>query len=183
MQIKKKSIMLLLLVMTMTWSYGQNSAYVYQDSLYRQLKGYKVKIAAADSLTKMYSDEIKAEREKLTQKFNQLSSPYNVKQNESVEMLKGRMSALDVEKLNILVEEEKALNNKYTSYNALLEKQYKQDIQPYVDKVNAAIEEYAALNKLDYVWIADRLKPALAYINRGKDITSTIVGIVSKKIP
>ena len=163
-------------------TYGQSSAYVYQDSLYRQLKGYKVKLAVVDSLTKMYSDEIKAEREKLMQKFNQLTSSYNPKQSESIDALKGRMSALDLEKLNILLEEEKAMNNKYTSYNTLLEKQHKLEIQPYVDKVNAAIEEYAGINKLDYVWIADRLKPALAYINRGKDITSVIVGIVNKRI-
>jgi Skp family chaperone for outer membrane proteins len=105
-----------------------------------------------------------------------------VKQDELIEALKSRMTALDVEKLSILQEDDKALSNKYASYNKLLEKQHKQDIQPYLDKVNAAIADYARSNKIDYVWIVDQLKPALAYINQGKDITSTIVGIVNKKV-
>jgi hypothetical protein len=72
MQIKMKFMVFLLVLMATRVAYGQNSAYIYQDSLYKQLNGYSAKKLAIDSLTKVYSDEIKAEQNKLMQKFNQL---------------------------------------------------------------------------------------------------------------
>jgi Skp family chaperone for outer membrane proteins len=72
------------------------------------------------------------------------------------------------------------IDEKTKSYNDIVDKHYKEKVQPLLDKLNAEVAKYAVKNKLDMVFILEEIAPALAYINKGKDITPALIGLVKK---
>lgn len=161
---------------------AQQHAYVYKDSVFVQLKGYTAKNSAINSLKQAYTQEVQTERTKLQDKYAALAKPYNIAEGETIEQLKTRMSAQDSEKLNLLQEEDKLLETRIKSYNKQLETQFKQDIEPYINRVNSAMETYAKKNKVDYIWVMETVKEQLAYVNKSKNITGVIVEMVNKEL-
>lgn len=158
------------------------TAYVYRDSVYAQLVHYSSKSQALDSLQKVYIEEVQTERTKLQEKYKALATPYSIKDGETIEQLKARMSTQDQEKMYLLQEEDKLLETRIKSYNKLLEQQYIAQIEPYHKAVSTALEFYSQKNKLDYIFYMESLKGALAYVNKSKDVTTDIVKMVNNEL-
>lgn len=177
---KKKVLLCLLFLMAITTHAQQ--AYVYRDSILIAAKGYTAKKANLESLQKDYAKEIQEANAKNQEKLATLIKPYTPKEGETLEQIKPRMSAIDVEKLNLLQEENKLLETKVKSYNTQLEKQYARDIKPILDTIDAVIAAYAKKNKIDFVYSIEELQKTLVYVNKGKDITKIIKELVQKEV-
>lgn len=177
---RKQLVSLLVLLVFYTQAQAQNQAHVYRDSIFMQVKGYTQKSKALDSIKQVYTAEIQKEQIKVQEKYLALAKPYQVKENEALEQLKARMNAQDAEKLSLLQEEIKFLETRIKSYNKQLDDQYKVEIQPFINKINAAIATYATKNKIDYVWIMEDQMTKLAYINKKNNITRAIINLLNK---
>lgn len=155
--------------------YCQNCAYIHQDSILASLPNYKMNMIKIDSISKVYQNEIKTAKEEWNSKLADLLKPYNVKEKETIDIIKKRMTAIDTSKLSIMIDEDKLLNKRAQNYDLMLSTLYKSDVQPLLDKVNSAVETYAKTNKIDIVYILEQLRPALAYVDRRKNITKKII--------
>ena len=162
--------------------FSQNTVHIYKDSVFSQLKGYQTKSSFLDSLKNVYTSEVQSMRSKLKADFNDLLNFYQLREGETLEQLKIRMSEKDKEQVNLLQEREKELNIRLKSYNVLLEDKFKNDIEPYINLVNLALDSYEKKNKIDYIWVMEEVSNKLAYINKKKNITKEIVEIVNKKL-
>lgn len=160
--------------------YSQSNAYIRRDTLLKVMPGYVQKTEEFNALNKKYSEEIKADRERINQKVVELLSAYKPAAEETVESLLGRLSKPDASRYAMMEKEAALVDEKAESYNELLDMHYKQNIQPLLDKLNGEIEKYAVKNKIDMVFIFEEIAPSLAYINKGKDITPAMISIITK---
>ena len=165
---------------TITRLSAQGNAFIRQDTLLSVLPGYQAKLKSLDSLKTVFSDELKAEQQKLEQKISALITPYNPQANETSESLLARLSPADASRYSIIQKEAALIEEKKKSYNEILDNYYKQNVQPLISKLNATIEGYAIKNKYDMVFILEDIAPALAYVNKGKDITLAIIQLIKK---
>lgn len=160
--------------------YSQSNAYIRRDTLLKVMPGYVQKTEEFNALNKKYSEEIKADRERINQKVVELLSAYKPSAEETVESLLGRLSKPDASRYAMMEKEAALVDEKAEGYNELLDMHYKQNIQPLLDKLNGEIEKYAVKNKIDMVFIFEEIAPTLAYINKGKDITPAMISIITK---
>ena len=91
------------------------------------------------------------------------------------------MKPTDTLKLNLLLEEDKALAKKEETYNAIIKEEYQNKIQPLLDKLNIIIDQYASKQKLDAIYVLEQIQPAMVYINPKRIITNDIIEIVKKE--
>jgi Skp family chaperone for outer membrane proteins len=166
----------------LAYSAQAQQAYVYKDSVLVAAKGYIAKKASLDSVQKVYSEEVQAIRSKSQENYTALITPYAPKESETVEQLKARMSAIDAEKLTLLLEEGKLLETRIKSYNSQLDQQYTRDIKPIMDAIDNTIASYAKKNKLDFVYNMEELSKSLVYVNKGKNITGVILELVNQEL-
>jgi Skp family chaperone for outer membrane proteins len=150
------------------------------DSIFSALPNYKSNVVKIDSISKEYQKEIKTAKEQWESKFNSLLKPYDVKQNEDLALLKTRMTSVDTSRLSILIDEDKLIAKRAQNYDLMLKTMYDNDVQPLITKVSKTIEDYAKLNKIDVVYVIEQLNPAVAYIDRRKNITKKIIAKISK---
>lgn len=167
-------------VLFTSFIYAQNVSYVHLDSIFSALPNYKSNVMKIDSIGKEYQKEIKSTKEQWETKLNTLLKPYNVKQNEDINQIKARMSTIDTSKLSILIDEDKLISKRAQNYDLMLKTMYDSDVQPLVKKVTMTIEQYAKLNKIDVVYVIEQLSPAIAYIDKRKNITKKIIEKVIK---
>jgi Skp family chaperone for outer membrane proteins len=156
-------------------SNAQNMAYVHQDSILASLPTYEKNVKRLDSVTKAYQAEIKASKEKLDGKLAGILKSYNVKENEDLKTIKARMTPADTSSLSILIDEDKIITKRAKSYEQNIGEKYKKEVQPLLDKINKAIQDYAIKNKLDMVYIWEQIRPALAYLDPKKNVTKAII--------
>lgn len=154
---------------------SQSIAYLRVDTILQELPGYQKHIQENDSLKNYYSEEVKAENEKLTNRINNLFSKYNPREGESVDQIVARFSESDKTTFLLMQKETEMLEEKTKSYNQLLTLNYNENVQPLLDKLNLVVEECAQKNKLDMVFILEEVGPQLAYVNQKKDITVEII--------
>lgn len=173
-----KSILCVIIFFTSLFSNAQNVAYIHQDSILAALPSYKKNVTKLDSIGKAYQEEIKTAKEQWNQKLATLLKPYNVKENEDLNAIKLRMSSIDTTSLSILIDEDKIIGKRAQNFDNMINSMFKSDVQPLLDKVNKVIEDYAKKNKIDYVLVIEQIRPALAYIDRRKNITKHIVSRV-----
>lgn len=171
----KKNIILLILIARAMTGEAQMQAFIYSDSVFMQIKGYSEKKLALDSVKNAYIAEVQQLQKDQQDQYAVLLKPYNVQQNETPEQIMARLGAADKEKYQLLQEADKLLEKRIKTYNKLLEQQYETTVKPYIDRVNKAIEIYAKKNKIDYVWVMEKIGGQLAYFNKSKDITRIIV--------
>lgn len=158
--------------------FAQGNAYIRRDTLLQVLPGYTSQVNTFDSLKTAFGEELKMEQQKLEKKANALFAAYNPKSEESTEALLGRMSQVDISRYNLLQKESALLDERGKSYNQILETHYKQKVQPLIEKLNKVIETYALKNKYDMIFILEDIAPALAYVNKGKDVTLPIIQLI-----
>jgi Skp family chaperone for outer membrane proteins len=169
-----------LLIISITVLSAQGNGYLRRDTLLTELPGYTQAIKEFDDMKKMYNEEIKTDRERLNQKVMDLLKPYNTKEGETPESIIGRLSPADASRFSVMEKEAGLIDEKTKSYNDIIDKHYKEKVQPLLDKLNAEVEKYAVKNKLDMVFVLEEIAPALAYINKGRDITPAIIGLLKK---
>lgn len=174
-----KPIIYLLIFLTSLYAKAQNVAYIHQDSVLIALPKYKKNISKLDSIGKTYQDEIKMAKEQWNQKMATLLKPYNIKENEDIKTVKSRMSSIDTTSLSILLDEDKIIGKRAQNFDNMINSMFKSEVQPLLDRVNKAIEEYAKKNKIDYVLVIEQIRPALAYIDNRKNITKNIISKIS----
>lgn len=160
--------------------YAQNVSYVHLDSIFSAIPNYKSNVMKIDSIGKEYQKEIKSTKEQWESKLNTLLKPYNVKENEDINLIKSRMSTIDTSKLSILVDEDKLISKRAQNYDLMLKTMYDSDVKPLINKVTICIEQYAKLNKIDVVYVIEQLSPAIAYIDKRKNITKKIIEKIAK---
>jgi Skp family chaperone for outer membrane proteins len=160
--------------------FAQGNAYIRRDTLLTVLPGYTLKVSSFDSLKTAFSEELKIEQQKLEQKVNALFTSYSPKSNETTDVLIARLSQADASRYALLQKESVLLEERSKSYNEILQMNYSQNVQPLLTKLNKTIEQYAVKNKLDMVFILEDIAPALAYVNKGKDITGAVILLVTK---
>lgn len=170
----KKNILVLLCFISFV-SFSQNFAYIKQVEVLKALPNYEKNIIKADSLKKSFEADFKKSNEAFGNKLSDLLKKYNVQENETIDLIEARMSDLDKAKLDVLKKEEELLKKTEENYNLQLNDFYKNNIQNLLDKLNNEIEKYAKANKIDAVYIYENLRPALAFIETKKDITTEII--------
>ena len=161
-------------------TFAQGNAYIRRDTLLNVLPGYTSKVKSFDSLKTAFSEELKIDQQKLEQKVNALFTSYSPKSNETTAELIARLSPVDASRYALLQKESTLLEDRSKSYNEILQMNYSQNVQPLLAKLNKTIEQYAVKNRLDMVFILEDIAPALAYINKGKDITDSIILLFNK---
>ncbi len=178
----KNGILLSIAFLFMTFSalWAQGNAYVRRDTLLQELPGYTKALKEFEDMKKIYNEEIKADRDRLSQKLADLFAPYQFKTDEPIESILSRLNPSDKARFGVMEKEADLIDEKTKSYNEIVDKHYKEKVQPLLEKLNKEIENYAVKNKLDMVFILEEIAPALAYINKGRDITPAIIGLIKK---
>jgi Skp family chaperone for outer membrane proteins len=170
-----KKLLILTITLFTVFANAQSIAYVHQDSILAAMPNYSKNAARLDSITKSYQQDIKAAKDKLDQNLAGLLKSYNVKENEDLKTIKARMKAADTSSLSIMIDEDKIITKRAKSYEQIVSEKYKKDIQPSLDKINKAIQDYAVLNKLSMIYIWEQIRPALAYLDPKKNVTKAII--------
>jgi len=170
-----RKIILLMCVLCSLSMYSQKIGYLYSDSIMSAIPEYKIETSKLDSLKQSYSKEIVAKQTALQLQYNKITKPYTPKENETLQMIKKRMSAVDTLSLSMLEDEAVQVQKKKTSYDRILQTTYAQNIQPILDRVSATISKYAIQNNLTAVYSMEQLKTMLIYIDPKQNITGSII--------
>lgn len=177
----KKGFSILLLLVLCNFKVLAQNAYIQKETVLLAIPTYEVKLKNVSQQQQQYSNEIKQDRTNLQKKVNSLAGPYNPQAQEAFSQLKKRMKPTDTLKLNLLIEEDKALAKKEETYNAIIKEEYQNKIQPLLDKLNIIIDQYATKQKLDAIYVLEQIQPAIVYINPKRIITNDIIEIVKKE--
>lgn len=161
-------------------AYAQSIGYIHRDSVLNSVPGYKVNLTSLISSEKAYDKELKEANQALDQKFQSLVGSYKLTQGETVEVLKKRMKAKDTISLNLLMAEEKMLDQKARAYRAMLQDKQITEILPILDAVNREIVKYTKLNKYDAIYAIEAVGSQLVFVSDSKVITEPSIKIVSK---
>lgn len=169
-----KKVLLIFSLVGFLTATAQKNAYIEQTELLKSLKGYEENVKLVDSTKKVYSQEIQDAQKKLNDKFQALIKNYNVTDKDTDETLKAKLSEVDKSKFELYQEESKLIEKSTKNYDLMLQTLFNQKVQPLLDKLNKSIETYAKNNKIDMVFILENIQPALAYVDKSKNITSEI---------
>jgi Skp family chaperone for outer membrane proteins len=153
---------------------AQNTAFIYRDSILAVTPGYIPSIKKVDSLKRAYATEIDAANKEWETKVNKLLAAYNPKKDETIDVIKKRMTVADTTQFELLIKESSFISEKAKTYNQLYQQAFAKDVQSILNKVDAIISKYAQANKLDYVFMMEEIERSLAYMNKGKNITQPI---------
>jgi Skp family chaperone for outer membrane proteins len=170
-----KKIIILFVLFFASQLKAQNVAFVSQENILATMPKFKENTTRIDSLKKVYIAEINVAKEKISTAFQTLLTSYKVTEKETLEEVKKRMNATDVSKLELLIDEDKLIDKKAKNFEMVLNSDYAATVQPILDTINNTISSYAVKNKIDVVYILEQMKPALAYIDKKKDITQVII--------
>jgi Skp family chaperone for outer membrane proteins len=162
------------LIFTMSALKAQNTAFIYRDSILAVTPGYIPSIKKVDSLKRAYATEIDAANKEWETKVNALLATYSPKKDETIEIIKSRMTAADTTQFGLLVKESMFISEKAKTYNQLYQQAFAKDVQSILTKVDGIISKYAQANKLDYIFMMEEIERTLAYMNKGKNITQSI---------
>ena len=174
----KKTVLLSFLLICSLGISAQQVAYIYSDSILMAAPGYIEKQQELTTVHEKYVQELEMLQKELSEKFAQLVASYNAKENETIDDLKARMSPADVMRLDILLEEQTAIETKTKSYDNMLNFMYEQDVQPIETRVQQTINAYAVKNKIDMIYIIEKIQESLAYINEKRNITNEIIKLL-----
>jgi Skp family chaperone for outer membrane proteins len=151
-----------------------NIAYVEQNIILKKLEGFEKNTKEVDSLRQVYSKEIQENTTQLTEKINNLLKPYDIKQNEKVEQIKSKLNENDLAKFELYLKEDELIEKSRKNYELVIKSLYNEKVQPLLNRVNQTIENYAKSHGILIVLTLENISPAIAYINKGINITDEI---------
>ncbi len=149
-------------------------AYVEQNIILSNLKGYGVYTKEIDSLKQVFAKEIQESTAQLNEKMNTLLKNYQLNQNESIEQIKSKLKENDLSKFELYLKENELIEKSKINYELMLKATYDQKVQPLLNRVNQTIENYATSHGFLIVLTLENMSPAIAYINKGINITNEI---------
>lgn len=150
-------------------------AYVEETVLLKALTGYEQNTAAIDSLKTVYTKEIQEAQTQLNTKLETLLKPYNFTKEMTVEDMKAKLKENDKATFELYIKENELITKSTKNYDLMLKTIYEQKVQPSLNKLNTTIETYAKEKGIKVVYTLENISPALAYIDKGMDITGEIV--------
>lgn len=150
-------------------------AYVEETVILKAAVGFEKNTKEIDSLKQVYGKEIQESQSQLNTKLETLLKPYNFAKEMTLEEVKAKLKETDKEKLELFVKENDLLAKTGENYNLSLQNKYDQKVQPILTKINTAIETYAKANGIKVVYTLEKISPALAYIDKGVNITEEII--------
>lgn len=166
----------------MTQAYSQQAvAYVYYDSLLLAHPNYMSLFESFQAKAIEYQEESKKIKQEISEKWQKLSDKYKINVGETITELQNRMSPEDTMKFNLLVKEEQFVQEKIKSFENSINFIYQRDINPILETIDKTINEYAAKNKIDMVFIAEKMQESTVYLNPNKNFTQKIIGFMGKK--
>jgi Skp family chaperone for outer membrane proteins len=172
-------VFLVILPLTITAQKAKNAnqstiAYIEQNKILKALQGFEKNSKEVDSLRQLYTKQIQESTNQLTEKINSLLKQYQINQNETIEQIKSKLKENDLAKFELYIKENELIEKLKKNYDLMIKTIYEQKVQPLLNKVNATIEAYAKANKILVVYTLENLSPALAYIDKGINITDEI---------
>lgn len=173
-----KKISLLIILFCGSYVFAQNTAFIHRDSILSSVKNYKINLTKVDTLAKRFQKEIELAKAKVKVDFNKIIEVYNPVKDETLEIIKKRMSVSDVTKIDLIVDENALLEKKLKSYNSIVKSEYDQTVSPIIQKVNKILETYALKNKIDTIYIIENIGASIAYINKNKIVTKEIIAML-----
>jgi Skp family chaperone for outer membrane proteins len=150
-------------------------AYIEQTKILKSLQNFEQNTKEVDSLKQTYAKEIQENTIALNEKINVLLKPLQLNDTETIETIKAKLKDNDLAKFDLYLQENELIEKASKNYDLMLKTIYEQKVQPLIDKVNVTIEEYAKSNDIKIVLTLENISPALAYIDKGVDITEIII--------
>lgn len=177
----KKKLFYIVLVLCPVVVFGQKIAYIHADSVLQAMPQYRIQEAKLDSVRVAYSKEVDAGTADVQKRYETLVTPYTPKSDETLPVLKQRMSASDTLRLALLQKDATQWQEKRAAYEKMLQTQYTIDVQPLLDKVNGLVADYAKANGLSAVYGFEQLRNLLVYIDPKLNITGIIIRKLKQK--
>lgn len=162
-------------------TFGQKVAYVYSDSILLSVPEYAKNMQKIDSIRQSFVKDIETSQKALQEKYSKLVKPYAPKETETLPSLKKRMTPADTLGLNLILDDNKQLQNKQQIYDRMLQANQNKDIQPILDRVKLVVTEYAQDNELSAVYSMEQIQQALVYVDMKQNITRAVIGRLKGK--
>jgi Skp family chaperone for outer membrane proteins len=159
---------------------AQKTAFINESKVLEKLPGYAKAMKETDSIKKLFVLEIEESTKKLNTKISALIQNYSIKNNETLEEIKNKLTVSDKNKFELFQEEAKLLEKQSLNKNEEYEALYKSKVAVLLDKVNKVTSEYCKQNKIDALFKLDVMNPALAFYNEKNDVTNQIITLITK---
>jgi Skp family chaperone for outer membrane proteins len=150
-------------------------AYIEKTAILKAVAGFEKNTKEIDSLKQTFSKEIGESVKKLNTKIEQLLSPYNFKKEDNLEIIKSQLKPNDLDKLELYLKENELIDRSSKNYDLMIETMYEHKVQPILNRINQIIEDYAKAKNIKVVFTLENISPALAYIDKGVNITDEII--------
>lgn len=178
---KKIFLSLLILISTcFSATYAQGVGVVSRNEIYKSLPSLIRDIQFVDSMRKKYETEVKFEGAVIQESVEKLVSTYQPKDNESLDILKKRMSVSDTVLLDGYLKRNVELTKKRLAKEKELVDMQKAKIEPTLRKVEAAIKTVSEEKKLDMMFFSEDIGNTLAYVNIKRNFTKEVIAILKK---
>lgn len=159
---------------------AQSVAFVSQTKLYEQVKGYAAKAKEMDNLQQSYNQQIKQKENAINNAFQELIKPYAPKDGETPENIKSRMNKGDADKLSVLMNENKVLQETITAYKNDYAGKYSSVLEPIQKKIGSAVQEYADKKGISMIWFIESIENSAIYYNKKNDVTDALISEINK---
>lgn len=176
----KKTLQIAAFVCFAATAKAQNVGYVRLDSILSSHPTYMQLLKDMDSTRVSYTEEVAKDEKRINERFNPLFAKYDVKEGETIDQVKARMTPDDTLAFSLLMSENQVLQNKIKSYDNMLKFIYSRDISPIEQKVMDSIKSYADKNKYDAIFIREKIAESTVYLSPSKDLTTQIIANLAK---
>ena len=156
---------------------AQNAASINRDSIFDAIPAYTEHKKTYLELIKTYENTTNAEVKDLQNNLNKLIGKYNPRPNEAYESLKKRMLPKDIELLDLILKEEKSIQNRELTSKEAAQFYYETNIVSIEKKVNLTIEKYCKTHGIDLVFDTKYIHKIVAYCTH-KNITKDIIKLL-----
>lgn len=161
--------------------HAQGIGVVSRTAIYQSMPTFIKDLKMIDSLQSTFSMEIQKENLRLQDRVRSLLTAYNPKEEESIELIKKRMSPKDTLALKVAFDEDLALEKRKKSYDTRLERLQKEKVEPILKSVDEAIKKVAQEANLDVVYFIEDVNNTMAYFNEKKNYTSQVIAALKAK--
>ncbi|GEM_PF-1297506 len=175
---KKQFLYLFVALMCLGYVTQAQTGFVSRAAIYQSIPGFIKDLTIIDSMQSAYNTEIQEQSTKLQEKARSLMANYSPKTNETLEMIKKRMSPADTMALKKVFDDNAALDDKGKGYDVKIAKLQKEKVEPVLAKVDAAIKKLAMAENLDVVYFFEDVSTSLAYINEKRNYTERVIQLL-----
>lgn len=175
---KKQFLYVFAILMCLGYAAHAQVGFVSRAVIYQSIPGFVKDLTSIDSMQAAYNKEMQVQGERLQEKARLLMASYNPKANETLEVIKKRMSPIDTMALKKIFDDNTALENKGKSYDAKIAKLQKEKVEPVLTKVDAAIKKVALAENVDAIYFFEDVSTGLAYINEKRNYTEKVIQLL-----